>query len=60
MPKDFDPIKVGPIHLKNRIVAEPVMSNSGSGGYVTKNLLDLHAERSALHGKIQGEPKFLL
>ena len=40
MPNVFDPIKIGPIEVKNRIVASPLMSNTDIDGYVTQNTLD--------------------
>ncbi len=47
MPNVFDPIKIGLMEVKNRIVAGPMMSNTDIDGYVTQNTLDLYDERAA-------------
>lgn len=47
MPNIFDPINIGPMKVKNRIVAGPLMSNTDIDGHVTQNTLELYEERAA-------------
>lgn len=43
----FQPIKVGPMELKNRIVMAPMGTNLASqDGYVTQRMIDYYAERA--------------
>jgi 2,4-dienoyl-CoA reductase-like NADH-dependent reductase (Old Yellow Enzyme family)/thioredoxin reductase len=47
MDKLFEPIKLGTIELKNRIVMPPMGTNfSTEDGYTTKRLVDYHVERA--------------
>jgi 2,4-dienoyl-CoA reductase-like NADH-dependent reductase (Old Yellow Enzyme family)/thioredoxin reductase len=45
--KLFEPIQIGPLELKNRIVMPPMVTNFGSDtGAVTERLVDYHVERA--------------
>lgn len=47
MPKIFEPIKIGKMEVKNRIVGAPtVVAMADEHGYVTQRLLDLYEERA--------------
>lgn len=47
MAKIFDPIKIGKMEVKNRIVAAPMMTNyADSHGYVTQRLIDYYEEKA--------------
>ena len=47
MPKIFEPIKIGKMEVKNRIVGAPtVVAMSDENGYVTQRLLDVYEERA--------------
>jgi 2,4-dienoyl-CoA reductase-like NADH-dependent reductase (Old Yellow Enzyme family) len=47
MPKIFEPIKIGRMEVKNRIVAAPtVVAMADEGGYVTPRLKDVYEERA--------------
>ena len=47
MAKVFEPIKIGRMEVKNRIVAAPtVVAYADEHGYVTQRLMDIYAERA--------------